>query len=166
MYKYIFIIIIFSFSCSKSNYPKKYISDNYFIHKNMEIIIPSFFKKDGIIQNKWVDKYNGATLNIIVEYSDTDLSDYLNDSLVLIKKTYSSYNIISKESLSKNKILILSSTKIDDIMLNFYTLVVSFDTSKLIITLGGKKEIFKDKKYETFIKSIKVNEDIKYENNK
>jgi hypothetical protein len=165
MLKYLFIIlIILQISCNKTDITGYKISNNKFKYKNLTIKIPDYFQK-GIILNKWIDKNNGVTLNIEIEYSETSLNEYVKSAIKLIKKTYPDYKVLNIKNLEKNKILILSTTKFDNIMLNFYMLVVSFDNSKLIVTIAGKKNLFELKKYEDFIMSIKVNGDNKNGNN-
>ena len=166
MSKYLLLILtIFQISCNKTDITNYKISNNKFTYKNMQIIIPEYFSKD-IIKNKWIDKSNGVILNIEIEYSEMELNKYIENSIKFIKKTYPDYKVLSKKNLKKNKILILSTTKIDNIMLNFYMLVISFKNSKLIITVAGRENLFKLKKYKDFIMLIQVNEDIKNGNNK
>ncbi len=166
MSKYLLLILtIFQISCNKTDITNYKISNNKFTYKNMQIIIPEYFSKD-IIKNKWIDKSSGVILNIEIEYSEMELNKYIENSIKFIKKTYPDYKVLSKKNLKKNKILILSTTKIDNIMLNFYMLVISFKNSKLIITVAGRENLFKLKKYKDFIMLIQVNEDIKNGNNK
>ncbi len=166
MPKYLFIIlIIFQISCTKKHLDNYNTSNNKFTYKNLKILIPNYFQKD-FIRNKWIDKSNGVSLNIEIEYSKVKLKNYVQNAIKLIKKTYPNYKILNIKNLKKNKILILSTTKIDNIMLNFYMLVISFKSSKLVITIAGRENLFKLKKYEDFISLIQVNEDIKNGNHK
>lgn len=166
MPKYLFfVLIILQISCTKKHIDNYNASNNKFIYKNLSIQIPNYFQKDSI-RNKWIDKNNDVSLNMEIEYSKKELNTYIQDAISLIKRTYPNYKILNTKNLKKNEILILSTTKIDNIMLNFYMLVISFKNSKLVITMAGRENLFKLKKYKDFINLIQVNEDIKNGNHK
>jgi hypothetical protein len=158
------LIILFS-SCNKDDISNKKKINNYFSYQNLRIKIPNYFYKDKLVSNKWIDKENGSTLNIEIGYSKTTLDDYLKDTIYAIKNVYPDYKALNIKKLSKNSIIMLSTTSIQEVELKFYMLIISFKNSKLIVTIGGKKDVFSEKKYEKFIKSIKK-KGIKNDNSK
>ena len=159
MLKKILILVLLAsfFSCKNDTNISINSSQNTFSYETVKINIPSKYKKDNFTENRWIDKKTGISLNIELEYSETNLENYFKDSLIMIKKIYPSYKIIKRTKVEKNIISILSTAKVQDVNLKFYMFIISLEKSKIIITIGGREKFFNDEIYDSFVKLIEVN---------
>ena len=165
-FTFIFLILILMFTSCKDKLIVQKTSVNKFTYKNLEINIPENFNPDKLIKNKWVDKETGLSLNIEIEYSVTQLDNYVKNMMKMINKVYNDYKIIKIEKSGVNIRTLFSEIKIKNKILNFYMIIIKLDNSKVIVTIGGDKKVFNKNEYSDFVKNIKIKRSVQDENSK
>jgi len=152
----ILVLVLLSSCKSDAKNNKNENLERVFNYKNLSFNIPVSFKKDTLISNRWINKNTGVTLNIEVEYSETELEQYVKDAIKTIKRVYPNYEIIEKLALTKKVSSLLARAVVQNMKLKFYMLIISLEKSKVIITIGGRENVLKEDSYKTFIDLIKI----------
>ncbi len=154
------IILIFSiFSCNSngSKVVVKKIKDNIIIDEIL-IKLPTSWDKDKKL-NLWREKKTGAILNIEIENSKLALKDYIEESLKIIRKTYSYQKIGERKGSvgNYNYFDSIAEVEMENRVMIVHSLVIDKKESKITITMAVNKDLEEEinKDFNYIINSLK-----------